>query len=94
MKSVRKQWVLDVQWSDCPKDVEEEVKKIWRDDDRLSNDVCISKYYDEDWTWDSRNSDFDEENHTQSDTRYPAIEKWLLKNGVPFGEEVWIHWWW
>ena len=29
--SVKKQWVLDVQWSDCPQFVEDEARKLWRD---------------------------------------------------------------
>lgn len=35
--SVRKQWVFDVQWSDCPKSVEAEVRESWSDYE-LGND--------------------------------------------------------
>ncbi len=75
--SVKKQWVLDVQWSDCPQFVEDEARKLWRDYG-LGNDNYISK------------QDVDEE----LEDSYPAIYHWLLHNGVPKGEEVWIHWWW
>jgi hypothetical protein len=99
MNSVRKQWILDVQWSDAPDDVIEETRKIWRDDNRLTNDVCISKFYDESWSFDNSWGEGDPTDEQLSGvieypTYYPAIEKWLLENGVPFGEEVWIHWWW
>ena len=107
MKSVRKQWVLDVQWSDAPEEVEKEAHRIWIEDGRLSNDVCIYKWCDEcDWSFDERNpiwqrnlqyfQDNPEKEQSMEKTKssYPAIENWLLEQGVPFGEEVWIHWWW
>lgn len=42
-KSVAKVTVLDAQWSDCPVEVEAEVKKLWRDYE-LGNDRYIFKF--------------------------------------------------
>ena len=92
MKSVRKQWVLDAQWSDAPEEVLTEVKTIWREDYRLSNDVCIFKFYDERWGWCPQHPEWSE-GDTVVETSYPEIQKWLLENEVPYGEDVWIHWW-
>lgn len=51
-KAVRQQTVFDVQWSDCPQYVEEEVKQLWRDEDfgnkiyfYLWNDANDAKKY-------------------------------------------------
>lgn len=40
--SVRKMTILDVQWSDCPVEVEEEVKSLWKFLE-LRNDYCVVK---------------------------------------------------
>lgn len=40
--SVTKVWYFDVQWSDCPVEVEEQVIKAWQDYD-LGNDRYIFK---------------------------------------------------
>lgn len=40
--SVRKVWFFDVQWSDCPKSVENEVREIWSDRG-LGNDYYVYK---------------------------------------------------
>jgi hypothetical protein len=41
--SVRKVWFFDVQWSDCPKSVESEVRSLWRSQE-LGNDSYFSKW--------------------------------------------------
>ena len=92
-KSVRMQWVLDVQWSDAPEAVEKEVHQIWIADDRLHNDVCIKKWGSEDWSWNLNHPEWTEGDQ-ECESRYPETEAWLLANGVPVGEVVWIHWWW
>lgn len=40
--SLRKEWFFDVQWSDCPVEVETEVRQAWRDYE-LGNDRYIIK---------------------------------------------------
>ena len=92
VQSVRKQWVLDVQWSDAPQDVIEEVRQYWIDDDRMYNDVCIWKF-EEEWSWNQNHPEW-KEGETVFETEYPAIERWLSANDVPHGSLVWIHWWW
>mgnify|MGYP003681990657 FL=1 len=47
-KSVRMQRVFDVQWSDCPLDVEENVKELWHERE-LYNDKYIAKFSHDDW---------------------------------------------
>lgn len=39
-KSIEKVWFFDVQWSDCPKSVEQEVKQLWGDVE-LGNDYYM-----------------------------------------------------
>lgn len=53
--SVQKRWVFDVQWSDCPKFVEDEVRQIWRNEG-LANDTSIFKFcMEEEWYADHPN---------------------------------------
>jgi hypothetical protein len=82
MKSLRKQWVLDIQWSDMEEELGKEARQMWIDDDRLRNDVCISKFSEDDWY------------SVQAGTYpYPKIGEYITQH-VPIDEEVWIHWWW
>jgi len=46
-QAVRKQWVLDAQWTNCPREVEDQVKDLWRYHN-LGNDNYILKYSVED----------------------------------------------
>ena len=79
--------VFEVQWSNCPDEVEKEVRQLWKDDDRLGNDA----YY---YSWDGENedsgdgSDLDEMCDQQ---RYPVIAAYLKSRGI---EKCLIHWWW
>ena len=41
-ESVRKVWFFDVQWSDCPVEVESDVRKLWRDFE-FGNDYYMFK---------------------------------------------------
>lgn len=77
-ESVYKIWFFDVQWTDCPKIVRNEIHQAWREDDRLTNDVCILKY------------DMDAE----LEEYLPLSYLWLKHKGVEQGERVIIHWWW
>lgn len=91
-KSVALRWTLDVQWSDAPEDVIEEVRGIWRFH-HIPNDFGIYKFTSEEWAWNKDHPEFSE-GDTISECTYPAVQAWLIKNGVPYGEDVWIHWWW
>ena len=82
MIALRKQWVLDIQWSDMQEELGKEARQMWIDDDRLSNDVCISKFSEDDW-------------HEADAGEYPYPKIYAhITTQVPYGEEVWIHWWW
>ena len=77
-KAVRKVWFLDAQWSDCPIEVEDEVKKLWSDYD-LGNDNYILKYSHK---W-----------HGLDYPIIAQYIKEQIPN-LPDDEEVIIHWWW
>jgi len=72
--------IFEVQWSNCPVEVADEVKRLWKEDDRLGNDA----YY---YSWES-----DETDGEDSDiNRYPIIAAYLKSQGIT---ECLIHWWW
>lgn len=77
--------VLDVQWSNIPEDVYEEVRRLWRDRE-LGNDYCYISWDEEDfYTTD------DPENMFGDEYKYPLIAKYLRERGV---KECLIHYWW
>lgn len=77
-KGFRKVWLLDAQWSDCPIEVENEVKKMWKSYD-LGNDNYVIK------------TDIDtlQENNTlvAQYVKEQAPE-------IAGEELILIHWWW
>ena len=77
-KGVRKQFVLDVQWTTTPIEVEEQVQELWQHFE-LGNDSYILKLTIEGL-----------QEHENTD----AIVQYLRENGVGEDDQVWIHWWW
>lgn len=77
-KAVRKVYCLDVTWTDCPKEVKDEVSVLWYENE-LGNDnyVLIDTI---DGLMDKPGTD--------------ETIKYLRSQGVSDNEEVWIHYWW
>jgi hypothetical protein len=76
--------VFQVQWTDCPVEVEEEVKRLWENEE-LGND----RFYFQ-WSRESEavNEDGDEKPLHEV---YPIIDEFLVSKGVT---TCLIHWWW
>lgn len=85
--AIRKQWVLDAQWTDCPIEVYNEVKQIWINDDELHNDICIAKRTLE---------YFFECVDEKGNYMFPAIIQYLQEQIPDLGleDDIWIHFWW
>lgn len=79
--AIRQETVFEVQWSDCPVEVENEVRELWIEQE-LGNDFF---YY----PWDSKDES-DDGNGTLAE-QYPIIAEYLKSKGVT---ECLIHWWW
>ncbi len=71
---------FDVQWSNCPVEVEEAVKKLWQDNE-LGND----NYF---YSWDGDGINGDENDDAEL---YPIINNYLKSRGIT---KCHIHWWW
>lgn len=80
---IQQQTIFDVQWSNCPVEVEEEVKRLWLDME-LHNNVC---YYS--WSGWIKNDEYD--GPSEDAEAYPIIAEYLKTRGVT---ECLIHWWW
>lgn len=78
----RMQKVLDVQWSNCPVEVEDEVRNLWQDRE-LGNDCCFAAVVLSD--------EIDGEVFAD---KYPIIAAFLKDKGAEDDENIWIHWWW
>ena len=79
--------VFNAQWTDCPVEVEDEVKKLWQDME-LDNNVC---YY----AWDRDSEYYVEESDAGEEPKfadvYPLIDEYLMSKGIT---QCLIHWWW
>ena len=65
--AITQQTVFHAQWTDCPVEVEDEVKKLWHDKE-LRNDDCF-------YHWDGSEDESDR-------TDYPIIHEYLQSKGV------------
>lgn len=85
----RKVWFLDAQWSDCPVEVEEEVKAMWQNYE-LGNDHYIIKTTLEDLGYGV------EDEVEDGEPVYPATIQYILEKEPLIGHEdqILIHWWW
>ena len=75
--------VFDVQWSNCPVEVEEEVKRLWRD-----NELGNHRYF---YSWNDSKEERDETGESCDSEAYPIIAEYLRSRGVT---QCWIRWWW
>lgn len=91
---LRKVWFLDAQWSTCPREVEAQVKALWRVME-LSNDVCIIKA--------SVNELLEMEGQEVKELvdhewksvplKLDYVIQYIREHGIPDDELVIIHWW-
>lgn len=84
--ALKQVWVLDLQWSDCPEELQREAKYIWQSWS-LGNDHCYKQF-----TLEDLKSDYS--------TDLPLINKYIseqieIRNlDIKEKEQVLIHWWW
>lgn len=82
--------VLECTWTNCPKEVKDEVRKLWLDNE-YGND-----YYYHTWSWEGieecLNGDFSD-NDYEDVFRYPVIRDYLISKGLK-DKEILIHFWW
>lgn len=82
-KCVRTVKLIDVQWSDCPVEIEDIVRDLWQDYE-LNNDHCIIKLSGID----------DVEEVIQDPAKAALFKQYLKSQGVVKNELCLIHWWW
>lgn len=84
-QAFRQVYLLDVQWSDCPIEVEREVRELWKDFS-LGNDHSIVKWSKSDLL--------------EWEDSYPVIIQYIReqieKRNLQIGDDelILIHWWW
>ena len=84
--ALKQVWVLDLQWSDCPEELEREAKYIWQSWS-LGNDHCYKEF-----TLEDLKSDYS--------TDLPLINKYISEQiefrnlDIKEKEQILIHWWW
>ena len=97
--ALRKILFLDVKWTNCPIEVEDQVRDLWRLHE-LGNDNYILKESIESLIeyetnnvmveqWDNK-----EIKYKEVPLKTDAIVQYLREQGVKDDEQVIIHWWW
>lgn len=104
---LKKVWFLDVQWSTCPIEVEDQVRDLWRLNE-LGNDNYIFKtsvndlleYGDdtlvERWVKPEPGQNFQigVNGWVEQPLKVDAIIQYIRQYNIPDDEMVIIHWWW
>jgi hypothetical protein len=102
--ALKQQWVLDAQWTDCPEDVENDVKKLWRFHDlgndnymlRLSirdlEEINLEDNKVEEWFWGETTEE--KKGWVEVPLKIDALISYLRNQNLPDAEEIIIHWWW
>lgn len=98
----KKQWVLDAQWTDCPPEIEEIVKALWRQLE-FGNDHFMFRTSARDLAdWDLENETFEPApelgEHRHKWVKRPMditpLVEYIKQAGIPEDEQIIIHWWW
>lgn len=85
-QALKQVWVLDLQWSNCPEELEREAKYIW-ECWSLSNDYCYKQFTLKDLK-------------LEHSLDLPLINKYILEQievrnlDIKEDENILIHWWW
>ena len=74
---------MDIQWSDCPVEIEEIVKKMWSAYE-LGNDYCFLKF--------TSFNDLKEKIDEEED--FKTFIEYCRSQGIKDNELCVIHWWW
>lgn len=74
--------LVDVQWSDCPVEIEEIVRKMWQSNE-LGNDHYVIKF-----------KSFEDLEYGIEADEYKLLTEYFESQGIKDGDECFIHWWW
>lgn len=80
-EALRKVWFLDAQWSNCPVEVEDDVKALWTERE-LGNDNYV--YF----------TTLEDLRELGKELEIPHIIKYLEDKNIPEKDKLVIHWWW
>lgn len=86
--------VFNVQWTDCPVEVEAEIRRLWREADFGNDNYYFGWKRDSDAFWIDEDEFDDDGEIVEQKTlaaKYPVIDEYLVSKGVT---ECLIHWWW
>jgi hypothetical protein len=95
--ALKRQWVLDAQWTDCPPEVEKDIQALWRYHE-LGNDHYMLRLSVKDLQglegceveeWDNEAVKW-----KQVPLETNSLQAYILAKGIPEDEDVILHWWW
>lgn len=104
--ALKKQWVLDAQWTDCPEEVKQVVQDLWRlcvlgnDNYMLRRSVDnLFEWFGEEglfnverWVWGEKPEDM--KGWVETEVSVLPLVDYIRAAGIPDDEEIIIHWWW
>lgn len=93
--ALRKQWVLDAQGTDFPKELTNIISALWEYYE-LGNDNCFVRLSPEQISKivGIKSSDFQNGNWVYQDVNPIPLSEYLINLGVGYSDPVVIHWWW
>lgn len=98
--ALTKRWFLDAQWSDCPIEVEDCVKDLWRLHERGNDHYIIKADIEYLLELKEEGAEINVYEPEVCKERYDrpvkvdALIQYLREQGIGEDEEVILHWWW
>lgn len=102
--ALKQQWVLDAQWTDCPLDVEEDVKKLWRWRELGNDNYMLRCSLNDLEEWNTGDREVEEwfwgeppeeqKGWVTVPLKIDALLSYMRASGIPDDEQFIIHWWW
>jgi hypothetical protein len=91
--------VFNAQWTDCPVEVEAEIRKLWRNFELGNDHYYFNWCREEVWGCEATGEMGEDEDGEEVEVTidktlaelYPVIDEYLMSQGV---EKCLIHWWW
>lgn len=102
--ALHKMWVLDAQWTDLPKDIEDIISNLWGyhglGNDNYMLRRSINNFVDqekdgfecEQWFWGETQEE--QKGWVVSSCSLQPLIDYLREKEIPDDEEIIIHWWW
>lgn len=97
--ALKQQWVLDAQWTDCPEEVEKEIKDLWRFHELGNDHYMLRRSISDLIETSDQGFEVEEWDNVAVEWKKAPLKvdnliSYLKDKGISEDEQVIIHWWW